>query len=66
MREISARKGEGVTRRARALGLAFAANTIASGMEHAFLETQVLKVMPRLIEERNFLHFPIRRILLRA
>ena len=66
MREIRRKQGEGVTRRARGLGLAVAANTIASGMEHAFLETEALKVMPRLIEERNFLHFPIRRILLRA
>jgi hypothetical protein len=66
MREIGPEWGEGVTRRARALGLAVAANTIASGMEHAFLETEALKVMPRLIEERNFLLFPIRRILLRV
>jgi hypothetical protein len=51
MREIGPKMGEGVTRRARGLGLAVAANTIASGMEHAFLETEALKVMPRLIEE---------------
>jgi hypothetical protein len=51
MREIGPERGEGITRRARGLGLAVAANTIASGMEHAFLETEALKVMPRLIEE---------------